>query len=172
MTTATIKKQPKDTKPQTSHWRRDPPWGSVSSENKKFLSDQSKVLNEWESDLISRHWVFSPQNTIVLHPSRSEVKRSENFEQDEPMRVAATEQGAEPITCAHHWIIDPASGPESKGRCKKCGAEMVFQNYWNDEVFKENTNFLLDFNRWETVYEPKGEDSFAKHFRVSDEKNY
>lgn len=31
-------------------------------------------------------------------------------------------------TCVHHWLIDYPSGPESKGVCKKCGAEKDFVN--------------------------------------------
>ena len=30
--------------------------------------------------------------------------------------------------CVHHWIIDPANGPVSEGRCKKCGARKDFFN--------------------------------------------
>ncbi len=32
-------------------------------------------------------------------------------------------------TCAHHWVIEPPSGPVSKGVCKKCGAEREFDNW-------------------------------------------
>ena len=30
--------------------------------------------------------------------------------------------------CAHHWIIETADGPESKGRCHLCGEEREFAN--------------------------------------------
>jgi hypothetical protein len=30
--------------------------------------------------------------------------------------------------CIHHWIIDPPSGPTSKGRCKRCGEKRTFAN--------------------------------------------
>jgi hypothetical protein len=30
--------------------------------------------------------------------------------------------------CRHHWIIEPASGPISRGICKICGAEKNFDN--------------------------------------------
>ena len=42
--------------------------------------------------------------------------------------------------CTHHWIIAPANGPLSKGRCRKCKAEQMFANtvqdtaaYWADK---------------------------------------
>jgi len=31
-------------------------------------------------------------------------------------------------TCVHHWIIEPANGPECKGSCKYCGEERNFIN--------------------------------------------
>ena len=33
-----------------------------------------------------------------------------------------------PNGCAHHWIIDTPSGPESDGRCVHCRAERSFRN--------------------------------------------
>ena len=41
--------------------------------------------------------------------------------------------------CVHHWIIDPANGPVSEGRCKKCGARKDFFNAfevaaWNHRI--------------------------------------
>ena len=40
-------------------------------------------------------------------------------------------------TCAHHWVIQPASGPSSPGVCQICGETKDFQNYveaasWGD----------------------------------------
>lgn len=34
--------------------------------------------------------------------------------------------------CRHYWIIEPATGPTSMGRCKLCGAEKEFYNYIPD----------------------------------------
>ena len=34
---------------------------------------------------------------------------------------------AEP-TCAHHWDIEPANGPTSRGICRNCHAEKMFSN--------------------------------------------
>jgi hypothetical protein len=30
--------------------------------------------------------------------------------------------------CKHRWIIEPANGPTSMGRCRHCGAEREFIN--------------------------------------------
>lgn len=30
--------------------------------------------------------------------------------------------------CSHHWIIEVALGPLSKGICKRCGEEQLFRN--------------------------------------------
>ena len=30
--------------------------------------------------------------------------------------------------CTHHWVIDGPEGPESHGRCRRCGEERLFQN--------------------------------------------
>ncbi len=30
--------------------------------------------------------------------------------------------------CAHHWIIETATGPVSKGACQLCGEEREFNN--------------------------------------------
>lgn len=31
--------------------------------------------------------------------------------------------------CCHHWVIDVAVGPLSKGECRLCGAERLFRNH-------------------------------------------
>jgi hypothetical protein len=33
-----------------------------------------------------------------------------------------------PLGCIHHWIVEPADGPTSRGRCKRCGSERRFSN--------------------------------------------
>ena len=30
--------------------------------------------------------------------------------------------------CTHHWVIEPASGGDSKGKCKKCKRVREFSN--------------------------------------------
>ncbi len=30
--------------------------------------------------------------------------------------------------CAHHWLIETAAGPVSKGKCQLCGEEREFSN--------------------------------------------
>lgn len=48
-----------------------------------------------------------------------------------------------PANCRHHWIIEPASGLISKGRCRSCGKEKEFKNYlaelpWNEWLALRN----------------------------------
>lgn len=33
-----------------------------------------------------------------------------------------------PPNCSHHWRIEPADGPKSRGICKLCGEERWFCN--------------------------------------------
>ncbi len=39
---------------------------------------------------------------------------------------------------AHHWLIDEADGPLSRGRCKRCGAVREFKNWLEDTDFITN----------------------------------
>lgn len=43
-------------------------------------------------------------------------------------RREATTQVAVLSNCRHYWIIDTSQQVESKGRCRLCGEERVFQN--------------------------------------------
>jgi hypothetical protein len=38
--------------------------------------------------------------------------------------------------CSHHWMIDFAVGPLSRGSCKVCGEERLFRNHlmWSEVV--------------------------------------
>ena len=36
--------------------------------------------------------------------------------------------------CRHHWLIEIANGPTSRGRCKRCGAERDFYNNAEDAL--------------------------------------
>lgn len=39
---------------------------------------------------------------------------------------------------AHHWVIEEANGPRSRGRCKRCGASREFKNWLEDSDFITN----------------------------------
>ncbi len=41
-------------------------------------------------------------------------------------------------SCRHHWVIDAATGPASKGRCKFCRAEQTFENYMPMMTFRKH----------------------------------
>jgi len=43
--------------------------------------------------------------------------------------VEATEK-----KCIHHWVIDPAYGPTSKGKCKRCGTVKLFYNTYSSNL--------------------------------------
>lgn len=43
-----------------------------------------------------------------------------------------------PLSHAHHWVIEEASGPISSGRCKSCGAGKAFKNWLADSDFTTN----------------------------------
>ncbi len=36
--------------------------------------------------------------------------------------------------CSHHWVIDFAVGPLSRGECRVCGEERLFRNHlmWSE----------------------------------------
>ena len=34
--------------------------------------------------------------------------------------------------CVHFWLIEPANGPKSHGRCRLCGVERDFLNWIPD----------------------------------------
>lgn len=47
------------------------------------------------------------------------------------------EEQAEP-KCQHYWVIQPADGPVSQGKCQNCGETREFKNYveastWGDD---------------------------------------
>ena len=48
------------------------------------------------------------------------------------------------ITCNHHWLIEPAIGPTSKGVCKLCGAEKEFNNIIDDSIPKNDIASLIE----------------------------
>ena len=44
----------------------------------------------------------------------------------EPRRAASAEES--PPACCHHWIIEPANGPISRGVCRTCLEVREFKN--------------------------------------------
>jgi hypothetical protein len=45
---------------------------------------------------------------------------------------AVLERPVAKAMCKHHWIIEPASGPTSRGVCKLCGEVKLFDNVLAD----------------------------------------
>ena len=46
---------------------------------------------------------------------------------EEPASEPEEEQYS--LRCPHHWIIEPANGPLSRGVCQKCWEVREFTNY-------------------------------------------
>jgi hypothetical protein len=44
----------------------------------------------------------------------------------EPMQTAPEETPVS--TCCHHWVIEPANGPISRGVCQRCNESREFKN--------------------------------------------
>lgn len=59
----------------------------------------------------------------------------------------------------HHWVIESANGPTSKGMCKLCNAEKEFHNVVPvPEVVKKNSR-LFDLPELPGVEVDKGNES-------------
>ena len=46
--------------------------------------------------------------------------------QQEP--VLTTPEETPVVTCCHHWVIEPAHGPISRGVCQRCNEAREFKN--------------------------------------------
>ena len=51
--------------------------------------------------------------------------------------IPNVEHAEDDLKCRHHWVIQPADGPESQGICQSCGEIREFKNYvegatWGD----------------------------------------
>ncbi len=66
--------------------------------------------------------------------------------------VDVAEETKTEITCAHHWIIEPATGITSAGLCKLCGAKKEFSNQ-----FKRASLISPDFTSLSTASPKDGE---------------
>jgi len=42
--------------------------------------------------------------------------------------------------CRHHWLIEPANGPSSLGKCKFCGEEKSFDNMLADIMSQKDVS--------------------------------
>lgn len=59
--------------------------------------------------------------------------------------------------CRHYWVIEVASGPTSRGVCRICGEERVFQNSWTDAGYGGKDARVLDLpNMLEDEKEEEG----------------
>lgn len=65
-----------------------------------------------------------------------ENERSEVISEERPPTLAdsapAAHEGPATRRCAHHWIIEPANGPVSRGVCQTCKEIKDFKNFADD----------------------------------------
>ena len=47
-------------------------------------------------------------------------------------------------SCSHHWLIETAIRPKSRGVCKYCGAEKEFSNIFYDSVLKDDDSSQIE----------------------------
>ena len=54
--------------------------------------------------------------------------------------------------CPHHWVIETANGPSSKGVCQICGEDREFQNSietepWRQLLARQRQNGKADYEK-------------------------
>ena len=66
--------------------------------------------------------------------------------------------------CCHHWVIQPATGPVSEGKCQNCGESRGFKNYveastWGaDKSARRDTSMVMKVVSGEAGEEDEGEE--------------
>ena len=61
--------------------------------------------------------------------------------------------------CRHHWVIEPPTGPVSRGVCQVCEAVREFKNYIDAAPWGEDTNAPQTSSQYassSTVEDPDG----------------
>ncbi|KKL75272.1 hypothetical protein LCGC14_2056600 [marine sediment metagenome] len=59
--------------------------------------------------------------------------------------------------CSHHFVIETANGPMSRGVCKKCGAIQDFKNSVTEQTWMETRNTLYTGPVADSVFPHKRE---------------
>ena len=55
--------------------------------------------------------------------------------------------------CVHHWVIEPAQGPLSRGRCKRCKVTRDFSNsVWADSQHITLAKEVSERRKWNQWY--------------------
>ena len=66
-----------------------------------------------------------------------------------------------PVTkevCRHHWLIDPANGPTSRGVCKICGEVKMFDNILADLLSNKDSSAIFETDEVANIEEDVGGD--------------
>ena len=74
----------------------------------------------------NRPWSTVPQSTPE---EGAQLRVSQGCAEPASIIGVDVRQSGEP-GCPHHWIIELAIGPLSKGACKTCGEERLFRNHF------------------------------------------
>ena len=53
--------------------------------------------------------------------------------------------------CRHHWVIEPPTGPVSRGVCQACEEVREFKNYIDAAPWGEDTNAPQTSSKYATV---------------------
>lgn len=70
--------------------------------------------------------------------------------------------------CVHHYIFPPASGPTSKGQCRKCGAEKECLNTLNPEEFILNKEGKEVMKQVRQDYDGRKDEIIATYHRCKE----
>ncbi len=78
---------------------------------------------------------------------------------------ASAAESAAP-SCAHHWLIDPATAQESRGHCTVCGTERVFSN---QPVSRYDRDQAAPVSRMDRDFRSGARSSHREQIALSDE---
>ena len=53
--------------------------------------------------------------------------------------------------CRHHWVIEPPTGPFSRGVCQVCEAVREFKNYIDAAPWSEDTSATQPSSKYATA---------------------
>ena len=81
----------------------------------------------WDADLTSSSQAISGEGRVVRDKGKGDLVISNGGQEMPAKRKGVSEQVAHK-GCCHHWVIGPADGATSKGRCRLCGKEREFRN--------------------------------------------
>ena len=64
--------------------------------------------------------------TIAVREMEQAVEEAEAVIAETAIESSKVDEGS---TCAHYWVIEPANGPVSQGKCQNCMEVRDFKNF-------------------------------------------